>query len=73
EPVPVAPPRRRRSETADDDADQRGYAEDAGYDQPPQPHSAVADVSYAEEQLEEPQPDGQAGRARTDRTIWRLR
>jgi len=33
----------------------------------------VADVSYAEEQLEEPQPDGQAGRARTDRTIWRLR
>ena len=77
EPVPVAPPRRRRSETADDraddDADQRGYAEDAGYDQPPQPHSAVADVSYAEEQLEEPQPDGQPGRARTDRTIWRLR
>ena len=74
EPVPVAPPRRRRSETADDraddDADQRGYAEDAGYDQPPQPHSAVADVSYAEEQ---PQPDGQPGRARTDRTIWRLR
>ncbi len=77
EPVPVAPPRRRRSETADDraddDADQRRYAEDAGYDQPPQPHSAVADVSYAEEQLEEPQPDGQPGRARTDRTIWRLR
>jgi gamma-glutamylputrescine oxidase len=77
EPVPVAPPRRRRSETADDraddDADQRGYAEDAGYDQPPQPHSAVADVSYAEEQLEEPRPDGQPGRARTDRTIWRLR
>jgi gamma-glutamylputrescine oxidase len=77
EPVPVAPPRRRRSETADDraddDADQRGYAEDAGYDQPPQPHSAVADVSYAEEQLDEPQPDAQPGRARTDRTIWRLR
>jgi hypothetical protein len=78
EPVTVAPPLRRRGsdpadDLPDDDAGQRGYAENAGYDQRPQPHSAVRDVSYAEEEQDEPQPEDQPGRARTDRTIWRLR
>ena len=78
EPVTVAPPLRRRAgdpadDLPDDDAGQRGYAENAGYDQRPQPHSAVRDVSYAEEEQDEPQPEDQPGRARTDRTIWRLR
>jgi hypothetical protein len=78
EPVTVAPPLRRRAgdpadDLPDDDAGQRGHTEDAGYDQRPQPRSAVRDVSYAEEEQDEPQPEGQPGRARTDRTIWRLR
>ncbi len=58
-PVPVAPPMTRRGR----------QTEDTAYDQRPRSHAALPDVSYAEEEPDDRQPDRHTGRARADRTV----